>query len=569
MNLKRRDFLKLAGLGLTGTGLATGRLFSRVASTGLPKAAPSPLWSQLADEEFPFPYDESAFLCAERVYNLRPRSFLYGPSLWRANLNLLLRPESALDIKVYVADSREGLAGARVVHSFQDVKDSLTLFLEGHDNERLYYQVQYRKGREAWSSLSPKSFRLPNARLSKGGRVRVLLISDDHTFDDIDPNLPDSHRDLMLSGDYINDYLRGLRADPGWLPRPPLHRLPNGLALARILVHILNNEDPDFIIHLGDTNGIGASYRWPELGLPAAPSSEAEKELIARTLWLRMRKIYSALTPSFPMFLALGNHDGEESWNSLRTQACQWRNKYFPLPTLGTYPEGGHHQGKYYAFTWGADGAGRGGAEFIVLDCTGFCGGTEPRTLQDWTLGAAQLDWLGRILQNREKHWIFPCFHHVLGGWPAGPDEHRRDVSYGRGPLFLAQDYQGLADPQTVEQVRITDMVSEAGAAAFLYGHDHIFHHRPLAEGWRGKMLHSLCCGSSKYIGEVWWWQGKYWRTFYGETSVDNPSFFGPSGYARLDIAAEEVMADYISPPGYGAVYPSGTNTLVSRVILD
>ncbi len=565
MDIKRRKFLRLAGLGLAAAGLEPGRMLSLKGGMPRSDAPASPLWPQLADDEYPFPYDSSVFLSAERIFNLRPeRGFAFK---WRADLNLLLRPDATLDIKVYVAETREGLAVGNALHSCSGVKDNLTVPLPGNESERLFYQVQYRKARESWSALSPKSFRLPNARLSRGEQVRVLVFADDHTFDDADPGMPASHAEMMLNGDYVNEFLKRLRDDPAWTPERPLQKLVNGFRLAQAMRRVLATEDPDFLINLGDTNGIGSSYRFKDLGLPESPSTDQERDFVARTLWLRMRKMYSALTPSLPMFIALGNHDGEESWNSLRVQACQWRAKLFPLPTDQTYPEGGHPQGNYYAFTWGADQDGKGGAEFIILDCTAFCGAVHPRRLEEWTLGRDQVDWLGRVFQKREKHWIIPCFHHVLGGWPAGPDESRQDVAYGRGPLFLREDYLEYADPQSVEQVRITDMAAQAGVNAFLYGHDHIFHSRRLTTGWNRKEMRSLCCGSTKDMGEVWWWQGPLWRKFYGQPSGPDYGFVGPSGYTRLTIAASEITADFL--PSAGAAPGGGPQDILSRVVLD
>ncbi len=569
MDLRRREFLKLAGLGLAAASLDPRRLLP---FSGEQDVTTSPLWPQLADDSFPFPYDENFFACAERIYNLRPNRAGDSLARWRADLSLLLKEGTSLDIKVASAETREGLATSSAVQSFIGVQDSLTLQLPGSDSERLYYQVQYRSGQEAWRALSPKSFRLPNTRLESGGRVKVLLINDDHNFDDAVHKMPKSHQQLMLSGDYVNEFLKGLRFNPSWRPSPPLDSLDNGFSLAQAMGYILAAEDPDFVINLGDTTGIGASYRWENMGLPYKSLTEADKDYIARTLWLRMRKIFSALTPSLPFFIGLGNHDGEEGWNALRGQARSWRQKYFALPTDQIYPEGGHSQGNYYAFTWGGDEDGHGGAEFIILDCTAFCGGREPARIEDWTLGTQQFDWLKKVLQNREKHWIFACFHHVLGGWPAGPEETRLDLAYGRGPLFTAQDYQGLGDPANVEQVRITQLAAEAGVSAFLYGHDHIHYYRRLTSGWNQRPLYGICCGSPKKIAEGWWWKGPYWRRFYGDGYSRPPGFFGPPGYTRLTIDAQRLTADYIlvsysplsnTPPG------SQTGDIFSRLVVD
>lgn len=260
---------------------------------------------------------------------------------------------------------------------------------------------------------------------------------------------------------------------------------------------------------------------------------------------MRMRKMYSAVTPSIPFYMALGNHDGEESWNSLRASATKWRKKLFAFPDSATFPEGGHPDGNYYAFTAGADTDNRGGAQFIFLDVCRFCA-QAPKKPEEWTLGSEQLKWFERVLSKGGKDFSFACFHHVLGGWPAGPDEQRHDVAYGRGPLFTEKDYQAFANPNSIEQVRLTEMAKTYGLNAFLYSHDHIFHVQDIGKSLNGKDLLGVCVGTSKYHGEIGWWKGAYWTTFYGNAFKSAPDFWGPPGISRLTVHNNRADIDYI-----------------------
>jgi hypothetical protein len=98
--------------------------------------------------------------------------------------------------------------------------------------------------------------------LEKGETIKVIFIGDDHTFDDADRTLPETLRQSNLNGNYIIEFMRGLKNNSNWQPSYPLSALKNGLFLAKAVNHILSNEDPDMVILLGDTTGLGAYHRW-------------------------------------------------------------------------------------------------------------------------------------------------------------------------------------------------------------------------------------------------------------------------------------------------------------------
>jgi hypothetical protein len=457
-----------------------------------------------------------------------------------------LKQGKKLDVKILASERLEGLSTSTDVFAFYGVEDSLDVELTGEEGPRLYYQVLYREGGENWKALSPKSFKQPGVSLDNGGKVTVIFIADDHTFDDADFYVPEGLKGTKLSGDYVNELLKVIRFNPAWNFSNSLRALKGGLCLAHTLRYIMANEDPDFIINLGDSTGIGANYKWQGLGLPTERLTEKDYDYISYTLWLRTRKLYSALTPHMPIFIAQGNHDGEEQWSPAKFWACEWRQKLFPMPDDLTYPEGGHPEGKYYAFSWGSDKLCRGGIRFIILHTTAFAGESYPKTPDQWTLGEAQRQWFERIVKMGEKDWVFACFHHVLGGWPAGPEENIREIAYGRGPLFTSADYYGYADPGRVEQVKLTELGQENGLRAFFYGHDHIFHLKKISPDPESKQMLGVCCGSTKYIGETGWWQGNYWRKHYGSGFGPAPQFWGPPGITKLTVKKDEAVIEYI-----------------------
>ncbi|MBP1768977.1 MAG: hypothetical protein H6P98_3092, partial [Candidatus Aminicenantes bacterium] len=426
MRLRRREFLKYGTIGLAAAGLSPRSLFPSDPGTAAVPSA-SLLRAQLLSSDYPFPYDDQHFACAERIYNVRPAGVDAPGSL--ASLNLVPAPGVKLDIIVRTADTLEGLATSTQLFTFYGVDDILDIELTAWSGPRLYYQVLYRGAGGPWQALFPKSVKLPTVSLEDGGEIKVILIGDDHTFDDGDYAVPDSLKASKLSGDYVNEILRNARFNPENPVRSPADSLRNGLCLAHSLRYIMAHEDPDLLINLGDTNGLGAGYKWPGLGLPTEGLTDKDYDSISRVLWLRMRKMYSAITPHVPVLIAQGNHDGEEQWNPVRSRASYWRGRLFAMPDSRTYPEGGHPDGLYYALSWGSDRSYRGGARFIVLHTTAFTGDAYPKTPEGWTLGDVQRQWFEETVRRGEKHWVFSCSHHALGGWPAGSNEQDKSMA--------------------------------------------------------------------------------------------------------------------------------------------
>ena len=541
MSVSRRDFLRLGGSGLFLAALDPRKILAQDQFKPSPS---SPFYEQLASDEFPFPYDTAMFEASERIFNVRRSPD--DPNVWLTDLNLILKAGKKLDVKVLIADRREDLSHPRESQSFLGVAGSLDTVLRGYNTPRLYYQVQYREGQGAWKALPPRTFKLPNVNWANGGSIQVAFIGDDHNFDDADYAVPDQYRTNKKTGDYVVEYLKNVAANPKWAPNPSLGELWNGFLLAKGIHRILASEDPDFFIHLGDTTGIGAPYKWKGLGFPTTNLTGQDYDSISQILWLRQRKIFSGLTPNMPTHLALGNHDGEEAWNLAKPWAKKWRLKYFAGPTDTTYPEGGHPDGNYYAFSWGSDANNKGGAQFIILDVTGFCGPPEPQWVQDWTLGQEQNAWYEKVLAKNEHDWVYTCFHHVLGGWPTGADETSRHINYGRGPLFGESDYADFIDPPLIEQVRLTNLAKQVGMRGFIYGHDHVFKVTKVGAGLNQKDLSGIVVGSTKRAGEDNWWRGDYWKKYYGNGFKSTPDFYGPSGISRLTLSSAQARMDYI-----------------------
>jgi 3',5'-cyclic AMP phosphodiesterase CpdA len=540
--MDRRAFLKCLGAGMAAAGFAPG--------FAAPHARPDHgLTTASTEDEYPFPYDADCFEAAERIVFTHPLE---------ASLSIIPKSGTALDIKLTcsnaIVDSEpEGGRGV-LSRSYSGVKDALEIPINPHlDAPFFSYSIEYKKSQEReWKAIPGRTVKTPY-RLGRD-KVEVIIISDDHGPDDGTPEVEDPLlKTLRLSGDYVNVFLKALLDNPNYVPPEgtELRRLTMGYCLASTIRYILQAENPDFIIHLGDHRG-GFGYKWPGLGLKKMSETTAgERDLYEKIFHLGARKIFSALTPTVPIYWALGNHDGEQGFESTLEPATKYRKKYFKLPGVQA---GGSADENYYPLVWGLDkipsprrpGYQEGGLAFIILDNFRYVS-REPRIPAEWTLGGSQKEWLKDIL-GREAQMKFVLVHHVLGGWPAGPDEQRTDTAYGRGPLFKAEDYAQIGlKPETIEQVELTDILQKSGVRAVFYGHDHIFHDRLIGPASNGKIMHGICVGSTKYDGELVWYKGPYWERFYGQRgrygdyqrhweSVPETDFWGPSGYTKIII---------------------------------
>ncbi len=264
-------------------------------------------------------------------------------------------------------------------------------------------------------------------------------------------------------------------------------------------------ESPDFHLDLGDTFAMDNGC------IP--PCTNVTTQAQANSSYLNIRSNYfSIISPSVPIFLALGNHEQEEGWHMGDTgfaveppiMSANARNEYFlnPDPLLSSFYTGNtdtsytgittssdHTIQDYYAWTWGD-------ALFVVIDpywysttkpYIGNEGGGESSTpgsgnRWDWTLGPAQYLWLQQTLQNSTAKYKFIFAHQVSGGLD----------DYGRGGAYAVPyvEWGGNDDDGTtwafntnrtdvnpawalpVHQLLVNNHVT-----AFFHGHDHEYAH--------------------------------------------------------------------------------------------
>lgn len=298
-------------------------------------------------------------------------------------------------------------------------------------------------------------------------------------------------------------------------------------------------DGPDFLIDLGDTFMTG-KYR--------DERAKAEKQYLAQ------RYYFGIIGQVAPVFLVLGNHDGEGLGRGRRSDgggispnvwANLTRKKYFSCPEPNDFytgnakphPAAGLMQ-DYYAWEWG-------NALFVTLDPFWF-GEKDPHDTDDiWsrTLGRDQYEWLKRTLETSRAKFKFVFIHHLVGGVnPDGRGGAEASVYYewgGKnkdGTEGFAKNRPGWAAP-------IHELLVKNGVNIVFHGHDHLF-----AKQDRDGIVYQ-CVPQPGNRGN-----GTAPRNA-TEYSYVNGKLLGSPGYMRMTVTPDKVTAELVRS------YQAGTET--------
>jgi hypothetical protein len=238
----------------------------------------------------------------------------------------------------------------------------------------------------------------------------------------------------------------------------------------------LNNQaadDPDFMLSLGDIFG---NDHFPN------EITAAEIDLLHR----QYRPYLGSICHSIPLFICLGNHEGENNFfmnqnppANLAVSGTLSRKKYYPNPSPNGFYSGNAAQESwgigspenYYAWTWGD-------ALFVVLDVYRYQNqSTSKPKGWDWTIGAEQYTWLKKTLESSTSKYKLVFAHHV-----AGQD---------RGGAAIARFYEwggyeqdgftyGFTNRRPEFEKPIHSLFADNHVNIFFQGHDHVFAHEVL-----------------------------------------------------------------------------------------
>ncbi len=290
------------------------------------------------------------------------------------------------------------------------------------------------------------------------------------------------------------------------------------------------SETPDLLVDLGDT------FMSDKL---SAPTYQA---VLDRALLLR--SYYDIAAHSVPVFLALGNHEGE--WGSRLTGSADnlpvWdtliRKLYYPDPFPDGFYSGGSTEEKYvglresyYAWTWGD-------ALLVVLDPYWY-GPESPQLNRDWslTLGRVQYQWLKRTLEGSRATFKFVFCHNLVGGWNKnGTGQMRGGVEAAK---YLEWGGYNLDDTWGFDKARpgwampIHKLLVDNNVTIFFHGHDHFYGKQDLD----GIVYQEVPQPGAKNtdLGNR--------AALYGYTQG---RLLGGTGHLRLRVSPAEVKVDYV-----------------------
>jgi hypothetical protein len=215
-----------------------------------------------------------------------------------------------------------------------------------------------------------------------------------------------------------------------------------------------------------------------DLGDTFMTERHADRQAAARQ-YLAQRYYFGLLAQSAPLFLALGNHDGEGARRQRGVEepsawALAMRTRYFPNPVPDAFYTGNTSPGPqahllqdYYASRWGD-------ALLIVLDPFWYSdrrGGVDGWS---WTLGRDQYQWLDRTLAKSDARFTFVFIHHLVGGadrQARGGAEASRLFEWGG---LNADGTPGFNARRPGWAVPIHDLLVKHGVTAVFHGHDHL-----------------------------------------------------------------------------------------------
>lgn len=335
---------------------------------------------------------------------------------------------------------------------------------------------------------------------------------------------------------------------------------------------------PDFMIDLGDTfmtDKRGREFK------TALPQYDAQ------------RYYFSRVAHSVPLFMVLGNHDGEKGTSgTVADDIGPWsyaqRTSRFPPPMTGAGPIG-HSMfytgstamkdgvgSNYYAFEWGdalfivldpywsttdrirgggGGNRGAGGGERGGGGGQGGEGGQRPNdeplkpTDSSWTstLGRTQYNWLKRTLEGTKAKYRFVFIHHLVGGM--GGAESRGGVE--SSPYFEwggknADGSPGFAEHRAGWAMPIHDLLVKHQVSAVFHGHDHLY-----VSSERDGVVYQCLPQPGNPRGNT--------RTApqYGYTSG---TLYGSPGHVRVRVAPDKVSVEFVRTALAGAAEPRPNN---------
>lgn len=234
----------------------------------------------------------------------------------------------------------------------------------------------------------------------------------------------------------------------------------------------LQNEaklKPDFLIDLGD-NFMTEKF-------PIVDKYYIEqRNLLYRNFW-------DNVCNSMPLYIVIGNHEGELGWLNTQKADDQFnltnsiRRKYYPNPQPNDFYSGNDlndlflgKRENYYAWNWGD-------ALFVVIDPYEY---TPTKPVEGWgfTLGKTQYDWFRNTLETSKAKYKFVFVHQIVGGDNLGRGGSER-VDFAEMGGKNSDGTWGFDTKRPGWGKPIHQLLVENGVQIYFHGHDHIYAEQP------------------------------------------------------------------------------------------
>ncbi len=283
---------------------------------------------------------------------------------------------------------------------------------------------------------------------------------------------------------------------------------------------------PDFVVDLGDTF---MTDKYPAY-------TDAFPQYLAQRYYLGL------VGENAPVFLVLGNHDGEGPGRGRDDTMAVWSNltrkKYFPNPLPDGFYTGSSTPHRtagllqnYYAWEWGD-------ALFLVLDPYWYSarprGGREG-PVDNWgrSLGREQYDWLARTLATTKAKYRFVFLHHLAGGETPegrGGEEASHFFEWGGREIDGRNTF---AEKRAGWPMPVHDLLVKYRVSAVFHGHDHLY-----AQQQRDGIVYQLVP------------QPGHSRTdnirSAAEYGYKSGVIAGASGILRVNVSPERTLVEYV-----------------------
>ena len=283
---------------------------------------------------------------------------------------------------------------------------------------------------------------------------------------------------------------------------------------------------PDFLVDLGDTFMTDKRRTDFHQALPQ---------------YIAQRYYFGLIGRSAPVFLALGNHDGEGGSRagggpeSMGAWSIGLRKLYFPNPTPDSFFTGNPAKlENYYAWTWGD-------ALFLVLDpywpTTGGRGGGQRGDNWSWTLGTEQYRWLKKTLEGSHARFKFVFIHHPTGSKMQPIRGGIEAAKYNEWGGLNPDGTNGFRQHRPDWEKPIHQVLVDNKVAAVFHGHDHMY----VKEELDGVIYQEVPQPGNPRAGRP--------RTT-DEYGYTHGGVVGGSGYVRVTVSPGEAKVDFIRTTG-------------------